>query len=306
MKLKFDVKGKHQADPFIFEDEETLYLYVTGENGVEAYSSRDLFDVWKYEGVVTNFKKARDFWAPAVIKYNDMYYMYVSCESEVGIQFMHVAKSSSPLGPFADEKCLYNHFSIDAHVVQTEEGLFLWYAKNNTEPQRVGTRVYVDKLIDPYMPEYSPKEVIVPDFDEEIFTDVPGEDGRYWHTIEGPFWFQEGEWQYVMYSGGCYQNDTYHIGYSAAKSKNPDFKQVDFIKHTKDGKFFPVLIKNEYEEGTGHHSVIKYKGEYYAIYHGRDYSTKTDTEYVEERTARICRLIVQDGEIVAERYENHI
>ena len=48
MKLKFDVADKYQPDPFIFEDCGKLYLYVTGEKGVEAYSTDDLFGVWHY------------------------------------------------------------------------------------------------------------------------------------------------------------------------------------------------------------------------------------------------------------------
>ena len=66
------------------------------------------------------------------------------------------------------------------------------------------------------------------------------------------------------------------------------------------------MIKNEFEEGTGHHSVIKYDGQYYAIYHGRDYKTETDTDYVERRTARICKLHVKDGIITAERYPDKV
>ena len=62
---------------------------------------------------------------------------------------MHVAKSTSPLGPFKDEECLYKCFSIDSHMVKTDAGLFLWYAKNNTDCDRVGTRAFVDKFIDP-------------------------------------------------------------------------------------------------------------------------------------------------------------
>lgn len=306
MKLKFDVNGKYQADPFIFEDGEMLYLYVTGIKGVEAYSARNLFDIWKYDGIVTQFKSGENFWAPSVIKIKEKYYMYVSCERDANFQYMFVAESESPLGPFKNEKCLYNYFSIDSHMVETDKGLFLWYAKNNENCKRIGTRIYIDKFIDPYTPHYSPKEVIVPSFDEEIFQRNRFDDGKDWHTIEGPFWFQEGEWQYVMYSGGCYENDTYHIGYSAAKTTETDLTKTDYIKHTQNGKFSPVLIKNEFEEGTGHHSVIKYKGEYYAIYHGRDYVENTGVEYIEARTARVCRLIVEDGVITAERYENHI
>ncbi len=306
MKLKFAVEGRHQPDPFIFEDEGKLYLYVTGLKGVEAYSADDLFGVWKYEGVVTQFAKGDDFWAPSVIKYEGEYYIYVSCNVGDNFEFMHVAKSDSPLGPFTHEKCLYDHFSIDSHVVLTEAGLYLWYAKNNTDCERIGTRIFVDKLLDPYTPENDPKEVVTPDFDEEIFRRNRFGDGRDWHTIEGPFWFKEGEWQYVMYSGGCYENDTYHVGYSAAKSDETDLKKIDFVKATDCGCFSPVLIKNEFEEGTGHHSVIKYKGEYYAIYHGRDYCENPPAEYVEARTARICRMTVKDGKITAHRFEDHI
>jgi hypothetical protein len=79
---------------------------------------------------------------------------------------------------------------------------------------------------------------------------------------------------------------------------------VKFVKHTKDGAFDPVLIKNDFEEGTGHHSVIKYKGQYYAIYHGRDIVGAVNDEYVEARTARVCKLHVKDGVITAERYSD--
>ena len=62
------------------------------------------------------------------------------------------------------------------------------------------------------------------------------------------------------------------------------------------------MIKNDFEEGVGHHSVIKYNGTYYAIYHGRDL-TKGDGE---RRTARACRLCFKDGVITAERYADKL
>jgi len=300
MKLKFDVKGKYQPDPFIFEDGGKLYLYVTAKNGVEAYSADDLLDVWHYEGIVASFEGRYDYWAPSVIKQGDRYYIYVSCSSNNEFQFMHAAVSDSPLGPFKNEKCFYKRFSIDSHVVETDKGLFLWYAEDNVDCERIGTRIFVDRLIDPMTPANDPKEVVVPTMDEEIFRRNRFGDGRDWHTIEGAFWFKEGDWQYVMYSGGCYENDSYHIGYATARSNDGDLTRVDFVKHTLDGAFDPVLIKNDFEEGTGHHSVIKYKGQYYAIYHGRDLVSGA------RRTARVCKLHVIDGLITAERYENCI
>jgi hypothetical protein len=107
-----------------------------------------------------------------------------------------------------------------------------------------------------------------------------------------------------MYSAGCYRDDTYHIGYAVAKSKEQDLKKVDFVKVKNGNKFAPVIIKNAFEEGTGHHSVIQVNREYYAIYHARDY--QDTTEYLERRTARICRLSVKDGVITAQRFEDHL
>ena len=305
MKLNFGSLRRSQPDPFIFEDDGKYYLYVTAGKGTEAYSADDPFGEWTFEGVVCSIGTHHNYWAPSVIKIGDWYYIYVSCEDEGMFQYLHVARAKSPLGPFEDAKCLFDKFSIDSHVVQTEAGLFLWYAEDNTDTDRIGTRVFVDRLIDPYTPAYQPREVIVPTCDEEIFMRNRHGDGRDWHTIEGAFWFEEDGWQYVMYSGACYQNDTYHIGYAAAKSAEADLTKVDFVKHTADGAFDPVMIKNDNEEGVGHHSVLKYKGDYYAIYHGRDVDTNDGLDG-DRRTARICKLHVKDGIITAERYADRV
>ncbi len=306
MKLKFNVDGRFQPDPFIFEDGNKLYLYVTGIDGVDVYSSDDLFGVWQYEGVALRFEDYYEYWAPSVINYEGKYYMYFSSmkKSEKSFfEFMQVAASASPIGPFTEPKVLYNRFSIDSHAVKTEEGLFLWYAENRTGVERDGTRVFIDKLIDPYTPANICREMIVPTFDTEKYTPSCREDYQ-WHTIEGAFWFKEGDWQYVMYSGGCFQDDTYHVGYASAKTDEQDLTKIDFIKNTNGDTFAPILIKNDFEEGTGHNSVIKYKGEYYAIYHARDYAARS--EYVEARTARICKLNVADGKITAEMYPDRV
>lgn len=300
MKLKFDTQNINQPDPFIFEDNGKFYLYVTAKDGVEAYETDDIFGEWKFIGVVTEQKNdMKNFWAPSVIKIDGTYYMYVSFQSGDGWQEMRVFSSNSPNGIFKLERKLYNGFSIDSHVVKNENGLFMFLALNNLDSDKVGTRIYVDRLLDPITAENNPKEIIVPTFPEEKFTPqcTPERD---WYTIEGPFYFYENGWHYLMYSGGCYKDDTYHIGYAAAKSDEQDLTKINFIKSTDSGSFNPVIIKNDYEEGTGHHSVIKLKGEYYAIYHGRDY-LNSSSGYTERRTARICKLKILNGKITAER-----
>lgn len=72
--------------------------------------------------------------------------MYVSCDGENMFEFMHVLSSDKPLGPFGDAKRLYDRFSIDAHAVVTDGGLFLWYSEDNRNTDRIGTRIYVDRI----------------------------------------------------------------------------------------------------------------------------------------------------------------
>lgn len=292
MKLKIDAT-RSQADPFIFQDGDRFYLYVTGTDGVEAYSAQALFGEWKYEGIVAQVQDGKGYWAPCVIKIDETYYMYVSFVLGEEFEYLYVFKASSPLGPFTCPKKLFNHFSIDPHAVQTESGLFLVYSIDDDNAEKAGTRIVIDRLLDPYTPEYKPVEKVVPTLPEEKNTVKSGE--KDWYTIEGGFWFTEGDWQYLMYSGGAYQLDEYHIGYTVAKTSEGDLRKVDFVKTTENGSFAPVMIKNAEEEGTGHHSVIKWDGGYYAIYHARDYASNGAPTM---RTARIARLFVENGRII--------
>lgn len=305
MKLKIDVTNKTQPDPFIFADGDKFYIYVTANEGVEAYKSDDIFGEWKYVGIITETNDdTKDFWAPSVIKIDDIYYMYVSFHSEEHLQELHVFTAENPLGPFKKAKKLYNEFSIDSHAIQNETGLFLILSVDDLNAERVGTRIVVDRMIDPLTPENKPVEIVSPTFLEERFTPqcTPKRD---WYTVEGGFYFKKDDWHYLMYSAGCYRDDTYHIGYATAKTTETDLTKIKFIKSTNNGGFNPIIIKNEFEEGTGHHSVIEFNGEYYAIYHGRDY-TADCSEYNERRTARICKLNVSEGVITVERFENKI
>lgn len=296
MKLKFDVKGRSQADPFIFADGSDFYLYVTGEKGVEMYKTNDIFGLWNYKGIVCSVDGGYDYWAPSVIKIKYKYYMYFSFVGKAGFERLHVSCAYSPEGPFENPKQLYGEFSIDPHMVKTKSGLFLFYAKNNEDADLKGTRVYVDKFLDPFTPENNPKEVILPSFNQEKYAPNCIPDGD-WYTIEGPFWFCDGKWQYIMYSGGCYLDDTYHIGFAYANTDATDLKTVEFIKHTNGGKFAPVLTKNTLEEGTGHNSLIAIDGKYYAVYHARDYNSDGTRNPDNPRSARICELKIENGKI---------
>ena len=302
-----------QADPFIFKSRGRYYIYTTGHDGIYAYSSDSLFDGWKFEGMVLTDGQHDSWWAPSVIELDGKYYMYNSFEIEGYTPdkgghrgAMHVSVADNPLGPFKVVRQLLQPFSIDSHVVQNEEGLWIFYSTNRFEGERIGTYIVVDKLLDPFTAEGKPVTVVEPTLDEDIYRRDRYKKGQHWHTIEGAFYFKEGDWQYVMYSGNCFEQPTYYIGYARAKTNETDLRKIKFEKYPDDKTYHPVIAANDFEEGTGHHSMIKENGQWYAVYHARDYEDGLGASAFDARNARICKLNVNDGIITAERYKDRI
>ena len=302
-----------QADPFILEANGKYYIYTTGHHGVYAYQSEDLFSGWEFCGMVMTVPNHDSFWAPSVIELDGKFYMYNSIEiyddePDAGGHrgAMFVSEADNPLGPFTNAKQLLHPFSIDSHVVKNENGLFIFYTTNRFEGDRIGSYIVVDRLIDPYHAEGKPVTVVEPTLDEDIYRRDRYKKGQHWHTIEGAFYFKEGDWQYVMYSGNCYEQPTYYIGYARAKTDETDLTKIKFEKYPDDKTYHPVISANEFEEGTGHHSMIKKDGQWYAVYHARDYADGLNANAFDARNARICKLNVNDGIITAERYEDKV
>ena len=122
-----------QADPYILKSGGRYYIYVTGHDAVYAYHSDNLFDGWKYHGKVMKMFGHEAFWAPCVIELDGKFYMYNSVEvynvkpDKGGHRgAMHVSVVDNPLGPFKHTKRILHPFSIDAHVVKNEAGLFIF------------------------------------------------------------------------------------------------------------------------------------------------------------------------------------
>ena len=301
-----------QADPFILKSGGRYYIYVTGHDAIYAYHSDSLLEGWQYHGPVLTSAGHSAFWAPSVIELDGKFYMYNSMEGCDVVPdqgghdgCMHVSIADHPLGPFRVVKQILPPFSIDSHIVQNESGLFLFYSSNVFEGERIGTRIYVDRMIDPFTPEGKPVEVVKATLDEDIYQRDRYQKGQHWHTIEGACYFREGDWQYLMYSGNCFEQPTYYIGYARAKTNETDLTKVRFEKYPDENTYHPVLRANEFEEGTGHHSVICENGQWYAVYHARDLVGNGLSAF-DARNARICRLEVKDGIITAHRFPDHI
>lgn len=311
MKLITDVKlaAESQPDPYILAANGKFYIYATSGNGVALYRSDNLFGGYEKLGEVGHIEGKKEYWAPSVIEIDGTYYMYVSCmpegSSDAHDQAMHVLTSKSPEGPFGDAKQILPPFSIDSHIVKNSDGLFLFYSINDYESKMGGTYIVVDRMLDPYTPEGKPVSVIRPTLPEELREKQRFSPDKDWYTVEGAFYIRKGDWHYVLYSGNCFENQYYFVGYAYAHTPENDLTKIKFQKYPADNVYKPLLAKNDFEEGTGHNSVIEYNGEYYAVYHARDWG-KMSENYTECRTARICKLHIDKEIITAERYEDKV
>ena len=311
MKLIEYYDGYHaQADPFLIKaNDGRFYMYVTGSNGVRAFVADELCGPYTDIGDVLTIKGKHSFWAPSVIFTHGKYYMYVSCmndgETDAHLQTMHVASSDKPQGPFTNAKKLIEPFSIDSHVVENESGLFIFYSTNDYEAERAGTYICVDKLESPEKACGKPVKVLSPTLDEEIFARDRFRKGQHWHTLEGAFYFREGDWHYVIYSGNCFESPYYYLGYATAKTTETDLTKIKFTKYPDENTYCPLIAKNDFESGTGHNSVFKVDGKYYVIYHGRDNVVDPRIKG-DSRTARICLMEVKDGVLKAIRKEKSL
>ena len=78
-----------------------------------------------------------------------------------------------------------------------------------------------------------------------------------------------------------------------------DLTKVQFEKYPDENTYLPVLQANEFEEGTGHHSLIREDGVWYAVYHARD--RKADGLPGDRRERRVVRQDRADDDPYAVR-----
>ncbi|NJP40273.1 family 43 glycosylhydrolase [Oscillospiraceae bacterium HV4-5-C5C] len=290
-----------QPDPYMIEAGGKWYLYATGVEGVELFSSSDLFSGWHYDGRCLEVPGQHKFWAPSVIQIDDLYYMYYSSEPRQAHddhqQTLYVATARQPEGPFKPINVVKAPFSIDAHVVQTPSGLYLFYCQNVLDQECVGTYIFCDRLTDPLHAEDQPVCVIRPSLQQEIYERDRFGDGKDWYTVEGPFYFYHEGWHYLTYSGGNHTNDSYFVGYASAPGPQAaDLRFLPWKKNGEDGQFAPVLYKTDQMEGTGHNSVIKEGDQYWIVYHGRVTGSRR-AGGPDTRVARIDRLLPINGQL---------
>lgn len=295
MKLNI-VGGNSQGDPYVIKYNDVYYMYATGVSGVQLYISSDRFN-WQYKGVCYKVDGQKEYWAPAVLYYDGRFWLYYSSmdenQTDTHMQNIQVAVSDRPDGGFRFVAKLVAPFSIDAHVVLSGDKIYMFYSTNDYEAERAGTLVVVDEMLSPTQTKGTPKVVIRATLDEEIFMRDRFRKGQHWHTLEGAFYFRVGDWHYITYSGNCYQNENYYIGYATAFGHTDDIASLTFTKYPDPQTYCPLVCKNDVEEGTGHNSVLLDNGKLYLFYHGRDYGANNAA--VDVRTMRVCEIVADNA-----------
>ena len=298
MKLQFakNAEKREQPDPYILKTAEGYFIYATGAEGVQVYHADSPFGVWEYVGIGLTEEDCHEYWAPCVVSREEKYYMYYSSfpvgHVDVHEQAVKVAVSERPDGGFRYVKTMLAPFSIDPHVVKSGGNYYIFYSVNDYKAERAGTYIVVDKMKDMFTAEGTPVPVVLPSLDEEIFQRDRFRKGQHWHTVEGAFYFRKGNDHFCMYSGNCYQRETYFVGYSHAYGAEDDLRKLKFKKMPRSDVYEPLLCRNGEESGTGHNSVLEEDGKYYIVYHGRD----SDPAVGGERRAARIREMYADGE----------
>lgn len=296
--MKLDIcQTKAQPDPYVIKSGGKYYMYVTGRDGVGLYASNDM-KKWTDLGVCFTRSGHKNFWAPAVTEIEGMYYLYYSSmpsgETDTHLERLSVAVSDRPEGPFVFIKEIAQPFSIDPHTVISGGELYIFYSVNDYDAERAGTLIVVDKMKNPTELCGSPKVVVRATLDQEIFKRDRFKQGQQWHTLEGAFYFRKGNYHYLTYSGNCYENENYYIGYAVAEGDTADLTALDFKKYPSDDIYAPLIAKNDTEEGTGHNSILEDGGKLYLFYHGRDYGNDRG----DRRTARVCEIAAENGKLL--------
>jgi beta-xylosidase len=270
------------ADPTIFEDMGTYYLYGTNgdpkwgrDQGFLVYTSKDLKEWFGPMGASNGWALKKDdaygdtgFWAPQVFKFNDLFYMAYTANEHIAMAY-----SDSPLGPFENtsKKDLEAPVKqIDPFVFFDDDGKKYLYHVRLTQ----GNRIYVAELNDDLM-SIKPNtlmECIAGELDWENTLNSK------WPVTEGPTVLRHNGLYYLIYSANDFRNPDYAVGYAISESPYGPWKKSD------NGP----IINREFlgENGTGHGDLfIDSKGNMQYVLH-----THFDNTTVQPRRTAVVKI----------------
>ncbi len=239
------------ADPNIFQDGDTYYLYGTSQGklterglGFLVYTSNDLEN---WEGPVGKIDggfalKENDafgdqgFWAPQVFEYRDEFYMAYTANENIAI-----ASSDSPLGPFSN-----SGEALDAPIKQIDPFVFFDNGKIYLYHVRLdeGNRIFVAEMNED-----------LTGIKPETLTECVSADKQWentamadWPVTEGPTVLEDDGLYYLIYSANDFRNPDYAVGYATSESPLGPWEKSDHSS---------IVDKNiTGENGSGHGDVV--------------------------------------------------
>lgn len=253
------VTSAYTADPSAHVFHDTLWVYPSHDKSDAArfdmedyhvYSTTDMVH-WKDHGVVfspltqTNWAKEAA-WAPDCVERNGRFYLYYPTDKK----HIGVAVSERPDGPFVDP---LGHplLSIDSPGVICDRDF-------------IDPCVFIDDDGQAYMYVGQNTPCCI-----KLNEDMISYDGKV-HILEGIPDFFEAAWMhkrkvgtestyYFSYSDGPFHGHLPRIGYCTSDSPLGPFT-------------YRGVVLDPVNSGTNHHSITKYKGQWWLFYHTSDLS----------------------------------
>ena len=202
------------ADPTVFVDKGTYYMYGTSSNkGFQTFVSQDLKN-WSAPKGLNGALVLRKgdafgtggFWAPQVFKHNDLYYMAYTADEQIAI-----ATGDSPLGPFKQKvmKSLSGTGKqIDPFIYFDASGkVYLYHVKLQN-----GNRIFVTEM-------KSDLSDIIPGTEKECIAGTEfweNTERTGWPVTEGPTVVKHNDLYYLIYSANDFRSKDYAVGYATS------------------------------------------------------------------------------------------
>jgi beta-xylosidase len=257
------------GDPYLVTENGKYYVTATCDGkGYDIYSSDNLSD-WTREGRIFSSSSKEGWvrsslWQPQIVIGNDgKYYLYYCGNNDNNSLRIGVAVSDSITGPYRDALdhplLPYNVATIDPNLFTDDDGrMYLYFSRDCSE--NVVGGYHTSQLYCIELESYTsikegkdPVLLVTPEQDWELAS------GDYrWN--EGPDILKKDGRYYLFYSGGCYADSTYAIGYAVS-----DSPMGPFVKYDKN----PVIASTENVSGPGNNSFFKTLDgkELYTCYH---------------------------------------
>lgn len=276
----------YQADPTIFEEDGTFYLYGTNDKdpnqGFQVYTSKDLKNWEGPKGYRNGYALSKienygnqGFWAPQVWWSNGKYYMAYTADEHIAI-----STGSNPAGPFSQNtpKALFTgtQKQIDPFIFRDEDGEnYLFYVDISN-----GNKIFMTELNDDFMSVKNETGIeCIRSTEEWENTGQPSA-----RVTEGPTVIKHNDYYYLLYSANHFQNPNYAMGYAVSKNINGPWEKYE-------GN--PILSRDKVKwSGTGHGDIIFKKdgsiyldkdGNMYYVFHS--HFSQDGTKTVPRKTA---------------------